>query len=235
MLQMEQNLKALVSDEMFDRTPLAHKSSRLDSSLHLQQNEIFATISEDEARSELLRDRITSDLLRFLGDDVYDNSRGMHRGSSSTSASAVSRVHAASTSFTRTPSNSYSSSYPTSVRSQFSTSREYSIPGSIDTVQQQHQRLLELLQQEDEARGPHLDLHGDGCCSDSDEDSHDDDDGIFTAAEDDSKTHRVVVLLTVSAMLVPWILFAVLFLSGEIAEIPGALRAVLNCILRWFR
>lgn len=193
---------------------------------------MFGAVFEGTARNELLREHITSDLLRFLGEDVYDGGSPIQR--SSTSASALSNERTAAASENVQETTSHSSGYslsrscdPSSGFS-FSRSREHSSSRESNAAEALHERLLNLLDRpraREEQQQRERSVYGHH--SDDDSQSEDNTDNPPSLDAGSSKTARVVALLTVSALLAPWLLFAALYLSGEITELPGSMGALL--------
>lgn len=216
-----QELKTLIPDQVYDRCIPREHGLRPATSERTRQSERHAVISDDEAQSECLEEHLTSDLLRFLEDHVDESSRRVREASSTAYSKLLDHFSDTSAKLTVAFSNISGSHISwdedTSSRGLSSKSlcnalqpqRALSLPHAKHTGEK------ELLEMQQECKCRHEDLMGYAkeCVS--------------ATVEEVSGVFRFVVMLTVSVVLVPWVLFVGLYLLSVLVEIPGWLETAL--------
>lgn len=194
-------------------------------STKIHQNEHHAVISDDEAQSDCLEDHLTSDLLRFLEDHIDESSTRVQDESSGAYSKLLD--HFSDTNAKLTVAFSNISGSHISWDHDLS-SRELSTQSSCNALQQQ--RFLHLPHTEYEAEKTLFEVQQD--CKTRNEDLLGYAKESLTAtAEEDSSAFRIVVLVTVSVVIVPWVLFVGLYLFNVLALIPGWLQAALVLLI----
>lgn len=212
-------MKTLIQDQSLRHDRLEHHQASQVTSDDASQRSSHAVISDDESIGALPSEHITSDLLRFLEDDIDLHSKRIQRGSTESSATLLDRFESVSASLTTALTNISGSCISWSREL---ASNELRVATMCDALQEQRQVFVTQQDRETESA---VTAVRQSCASRHADVLDDADKHVARIITDKSASQlaRIVRALVVSVVTAPWLLFGSLCVVVLVCSLRAAL------------